>query len=141
MKRGPIILVEDDVDDQEFVIDALQALRVENEVLVFDNGKKALDYLLSTQRPTFLIISDVNVPVMNGIQLKEEIQKNDTLRDKSIPFIFLTTTAERKAVKEAFLLSAQGFFVKENTYEGIQKQLGLIINYWRSSTNPNNNEP
>lgn len=140
MKNGPIILVEDDMDDQEFTIDALKLLGVPNEVKTFDNGQKAFDFLKVMDKQPFLIISDLNLPVMNGLQLKSEIEKNEYLKSKCIPFIFLSTSAESKAVQEAFDLSAQGFFVKEITYEGIYQQLKGIIDYWKNSRHPNTKE-
>ncbi|HEX8677229.1 MAG TPA: response regulator [Segetibacter sp.] len=137
MKNGPILLVEDDVDDQEIIIEALQALGVQNEVKTFDNGQKALDFLKIMDKQPFLIISDVNLPVMNGLQLKYEIQNNEYLRTKSIPFIFLSTSGDKKAVEEAFNLQVQGFFVKEISYEGINRQIKGIIDYWKSCRHPN----
>ena len=137
MKNGPIILVEDDTDDQEIIIDALQTLGLQNEIKIFDTGQKALDFLKIVERQPFLIISDVNLPVMNGLQLKFEIQNNEYLRAKSIPFIFLSTSADKNAVEEAYQLQVQGFFVKEITYEGINKQLRGIIDYWKSCRHPN----
>lgn len=137
MKNGPIILVEDDMDDQEIIIDALQTLGLQNEIKTFDTGQKALDFLKIMERQPFMIISDVNLPVMNGLQLKSEIQNNEYLRSKSIPFIFLTTSGDKKAVEEAYELQVQGFFVKEITYEGINKQLRGIIDYWKSCRHPN----
>lgn len=141
MKNGPILLIEDDVDDQEILIDALQTLGVQNEVKTFDNGQKALDFLKITDKQPFLIISDVNLPVMNGLQFKSEIQNNEYLRSKSIPFIFLSTSGDKKAVEEAFQLHVQGFFVKEISYEGINKQLKGIIDYWKTCLHPNFKEP
>jgi CheY-like chemotaxis protein len=140
LKNGPILLIEDDIDDQEFIIDALQTLGVANEVMTFDNGQKALDFLKITTKKPFMIISDVNLPVMNGMQFKSEIQKDEYLRSKSIPFIFLSTSSDNKAVKEAFDLGAQGFFVKENTYQGIRDQLKGIVEYWAGSKHPNYKE-
>lgn len=137
MKNGPILLVEDDVDDQEIIIEALQTLGVQNEVKTFDNGQKALDFLKIMDKQPFLIISDLNLPVMNGLQLKFEIQNNEYLRTKSIPFIFLSTSGDKKAVEEAFQLQVQGFFVKEISYEGINKQLKGIIDYWKNCRHPN----
>lgn len=140
MKNGPIILVEDDTDDQELLTDAFRLLGVTNEIKIFENGQKALDYLRITEIPPFIILSDVNLPVLNGLQLKAEIQHDDFLRNKSIPFVFLSTSAEKKAVAEAFQLQVQGFFVKENTFDGIQEQLKQIIDYWRNSRHPNYKE-
>lgn len=141
MKNGPIILVEDDMDDQELIIDALKLLKVTNEVKTFDNGQKAFDFLKITDKQPFMIISDLNLPVMNGLQLKSEIDKNEYLKSKCIPFIFLSTSAETKAVKEAYDLCVQGFFVKEITYDGIYKQLKGMIDYWKSCRHPNYREP
>lgn len=140
MKNGPILLIEDDIDDQEFIIDAIQTMGVQNELKTFDNAQKALDFLKGTAQQPFLIISDVNLPIMNGLQLKQEIQNDEYLKSKAIPFIFLTTSADPKAVKEAFDLSSQGFFVKENTYQGIRDQMKQIISYWKISRHPNAKE-
>lgn len=129
--------MEDDIDDQEIIIDALQTLGLQNEIKTFDTGQKALDFLKIMERQPFMIISDVNLPVMNGLQLKFEIQNNEYLRSKSIPFIFLSTSADKNAVEEAYQLQVQGFFVKEITYEGINKQLRGIIDYWKSCRHPN----
>ena len=89
MKNGPILLIEDDVDDQEFITDALQMLGVKNPVEIFDNGQKAYDFLLTTELQPFIILSDVNLPIMNGLQLKAEIQQNEFLKNKSIYMIFI----------------------------------------------------
>lgn len=140
MKNGPILLVEDDVDDQEFITDALMMIGVKNKVELFENGQKALDYLLTSEQQPFFILSDVNLPIMNGLQLKAEIEHNPFLRTKAIPFIFLSTSADLKAVQEAFDLNVQGFFVKENTYDGIQQQLKQIIDYWKNSRHPNSSD-
>ncbi len=129
--------MEDDMDDQEIIIDALKTLGLQNEIKTFDTGQKALDFLKIMEKQPFLIISDVNLPVMNGLQLKSEIQNNEYLRSKSIPFIFLTTSGDKKAVEEAYDLQVQGFFVKEITYEGINKQLRGIVDYWKSCRHPN----
>lgn len=136
-KSGPIILVEDDADDQELIIEALKLLNVPNEVKTFNNGEKAINFLKITEKQPFMILSDVNMPVINGLQLKHEIENNEYLKSKCIPFIFLSTSAESEAVKEAFDLCVQGFFVKEITYEGIHRQLKGIIDYWKSCRHPN----
>ena len=129
--------MEDDVDDQEFITDALKVLGIKNEILIFENGQKALNFLLVTEQQPFIILSDVNLPIMNGLQLKLEIQQNELLRKKAIPFVFLSTSADLKAVSAAFDLCVQGFFVKENTYEGIQRQLKQITDYWKTCRHPN----
>ena len=73
---GPVIIVEDDVDDYELIELAFKSLGVTNEIVFFRNGEKALDYLLNTPRNPFIILCDVNMPGMDGFELREAIKTN-----------------------------------------------------------------
>jgi len=136
-KTGPIIIVDDDLEDQEVLADVLHLNGVKNELKFFDNGKLALDYLLQTSDRPFLILCDINMPVMNGLELRNEINNNEFLSQKSIPFIFYTTHAEKHAVESAYVMSVQGFFQKPGTITEIQQLLHQIISYWSSCHHPN----
>ncbi len=137
-KTGPIIIVEDDPEDQEVIADVLQLNGIDNELKFFDNGKLALDYLSATADRPFLIICDINMPVMNGLELRKEINKSDTLIQKSIPFVFYTTHADKNAVEEAYRMSVQGFFQKPGTISEMQALFNQIIGYWLYNHHPNN---
>ena len=137
-KRGPIILVEDDKDDQEILREVLQDVNIPNQLICFANGEEALSYLITTSDQPFLILSDVNMPVLDGIGLRKKINENEYLREKSIPFVFLTTTAGSKAVKEAYEMSVQGFFEKGTNMQEIGKMLRLIHDFWQMCRHPNN---
>ena len=58
-KTGPIVVIEDDADDQETFKDVFAELKVENEVLFFANGEIALKYLVESTVQPFLILSDI----------------------------------------------------------------------------------
>ena len=137
-KQGPIVLVEDDSDDQELIADALKAAGVQNPLRLFRNGKEAKDYLLTTQEKPLIIICDINMPVKDGFQLREEIQADDYLRMKSIPFIFLSTDASPSAVRKAYELTVQGFFKKPSNFTDFQHMLRLMIDYWCMCKHVNN---
>jgi CheY-like chemotaxis protein len=137
-KTGPIIIVEDDPEDQEVIADVLQLNGVTNQLKFFDNGKVALEYLLETTDRPFLIICDINMPVMNGLEFRNEINQNEYLSQKSIPFIFYTTHAEKHAVEKAFYMSVQGFFQKPGTIAEMQQLMQQIVGYWLSCHHPNN---
>ncbi|ANE52376.1 response regulator [Flavisolibacter tropicus] len=137
-KTGPIIIVEDDLEDQEVIADVLQLNGVTNELKFFSNGKEALDYLTETIDHPFLIICDINMPVMNGLELKDEINKNESLAQKCIPFIYYTTHAEKHAVEKAYHMAVQGFFQKPGTINEMQQLLNQVVGYWLSSFYPNN---
>src|SRR5690349_12595475 len=102
---SPIVIVEDDIDDHEIFTEAFQALQVKNELIFFTDASKALDFLLVTQKQPFLILSDINLPGMNGLAFRAVIQQNDYLRNKSIPFIFFTTGTSKLQIREAYDLT------------------------------------
>jgi CheY-like chemotaxis protein len=133
---GPIIIAEDDEEEQEILQMVFQNLGVRNEIKFFTNGRQILDYLVTTAEKPFVIISDINLPLMNGLELREAIYKDPFLRRKSIPFIFLSTTGDKKVVDKAYEMTVQGFFVKENTIKEIEDSIRMILNYWSKCKHP-----
>ena len=133
----PIVVVEDDADDQYFIRTICEKLGVSTDIIFFDYGKKALHYLMTTERRTFLILCDINMPIMNGLELRRNIQENENLRKKSIPFVFLSTAARPKEVGEDYDLTVQGFFVKASQLSEMEKTLELILDYWLKCKHPN----
>ena len=136
-RKGPIILIEDDKDDQELMKDILHQVHINNELICFTNGKEALRYLKTTSDQPFLILSDVNMPLLNGLELRALINEDEELKNKSIPFVFLTTTASSSAVKQAYNMSVQGFFEKGANMKEIGKMIRLIYDYWQLCRHPN----
>lgn len=136
-KTGPIIVIEDDIDDQEILDEIFKELNFKNEIIYFKEGEKALDYLIKTSLEPFLILSDINMPKLNGIELREKINTNEDLRIKCIPYLFFTTSAEQKYVVDAYSKSVQGFFVKPNTFEKLKSTITIIVEYWLECESPN----
>jgi len=137
-KDGPLIIVEDDIDDQEIIKEVLQSLGVSNTLLLFSDGFEALTYLQTKSDKPFLILCDINLPKLNGLELREEINADHRLRRKSVPFVFYSTNASRDAVKKAYDLTVQGFFIKNHTLEQLRDTLSLIVSYWSECKHPNN---
>jgi CheY-like chemotaxis protein len=136
-KGGPIVVIEDDADDQEIIGEIFKELRFENEIIFFGEGEKALDYLINGDIEPFLILSDINMPRLSGMELRQQIHENEDLRVKCIPYLFFTTTAEQKAVIDAYSKSIQGFFVKPASYEKLKRTLKIIVEYWQECESPN----
>ena len=140
MVNGPIILVEDDQDDREILEEVFESLHITNKLIFFSDGQAALDYLMTTTDHPFIILTDVNLPKMRGTELLQNINENEYLRKKSIPFIFLTTSADPASVRDAYEQMVQGFFQKEHRYEQVKKIIKLIVEYWTFCKHPNNIE-
>ncbi|HEY0031002.1 MAG TPA: response regulator [Bacteroidia bacterium] len=136
-KAGPIIIIEDDRDDQEILLAIFKELDYKNEIVFFDEGEKALDYLTATAIEPFIIFSDINLPKLNGMELREKIIENEDLRIKSIPYLFFSTSAEQKHVVDAYSKSIQGFFIKPDSYNEIKNTIKIIVEYWQKCVSPN----
>src|SRR5687768_10006169 len=135
--KGKIVLVDDDNYERELLEAALQKRGWDARVEYFDNADDALDHLKQNSDEIFLIISDMNMPKMNGMDFKKAIDNDLLLRGKSIPFIFATSTSVRSEITEAFDYRVQGYFRKPDTIEEQADMLDIIIKYWIVSSHPN----
>lgn len=136
-KKGPIIIIEDDLDDQDMIEEIFSALDYPNKILFFSDGEAALAYLNHTEELPFLILSDINMPKLDGFKLKQKIHTDAALQIKCIPYLFFTTSASKKAVIDAYSMSAQGFFIKETKMEELRNTLRIIVEYWQKCYSPN----
>lgn len=139
LKNGPIIIIEDDADDRELLGEIFKELEVPNLLRFFNSCIHALDYLLTTIEKPFLILSDINLPAMTGLELCKKITEHESLKRKSIPFIFLTTTSDQKVITEAYQMFVQGFFVKPSSIKELKDMVRMIIAYWQVCRNPYSN--
>jgi len=133
---GPIIIVEDDADDQELMEQTFKALDYPNEILYFSDGLKALNFIENNDNVPFFILSDINMPLLNGFELRKRIQHHEKTKIRCIPFLFFTTGAERHAVEDIYAMSVQGFFIKPNTMKEFQNKIRSIVEYWSECYSP-----
>lgn len=138
MPDRPIIVIDDDKDDLYFIEKIMHQLDIKRELITFTDCKKALGYLKSMERSPFLIFCDINMPVMNGIEFRSAICKDEKLRLKSIPFLFLTTSVNNFEIKEAYDLTVQGYFKKPDNVFDYKQLFESIITYWTKSERPYN---
>ena len=135
-KTGPIIIIEDDVDDQELLVQIFEELGYDNKIFYFSDGNDALDFLNKTEVQPFLILSDINMPRINGFELRNKIFTNQQLQTKCIPYLFFTTSANKKAVMDAYAMSVQGFFIKPHSMAGLKSSIKKIVDYWQECISP-----
>ena len=136
--KGPIISIEDDSDDQFLIKSVVEELQIPNQLIFFSNGLEALLFLETTKEQPFVILCDINMPVMNGLELRLRIEQNEYLKKKSIPFVFLSTADNPHIISAAYDATIQGFFKKENSFEDLKKRIRIIFDYWQSCLHPNN---
>ena len=133
-KTLQILLVEDDDIDAEAVKRALTKQRIANPVVRAKDGIGAIERLRGQdsspplERP-FLILLDLNMPRMNGIEFLKELRSDEDLHD-SIVFVLTTSDADRDKVA-AYEQHVAGYIVKSQAGEDFISVMGLVEHYWR----------
>ena len=135
-KTGPIIVIEDDIDDKELLEEVFVKLGYINKIIFFADGNEALEFLNKTEEPPFLILSDINMPKINGFELRNKVFTNEQLHIKCIPYLFFTTGATKQSVIDAYAMTVQGFFVKPNSQQDLENTIKSIVEYWQKCIAP-----
>lgn len=138
ISTGPVIVIEDDADDRLLLKEVFAKLDYPNEIIYFPDGQEALDFLNTTNINPFIILSDINLPKLDGFALRSKIRMDAQLQIKCIPYLFFSTASSQRAVVDAYSLSVQGFFVKQNTFAELEKTIVVIMEYWHRCVSPNN---
>jgi len=130
-----ILLVEDDRVDAMTVKRALKDINACNPLRVVGNGEEALDFLRDETNPRpGIILLDLNMPRMNGIEFLKIAKQDDQL--KQIPVIVLTTSREERDRLESFNLSVAGYMIKPVDYLQFVDVMRAINLYWTLSELP-----
>lgn len=133
--RLPILLVEDDRVDAMAVERAFKEIKVTNRIDNAENGEAALSYLRDTQRENpCIILLDLNMPKMNGLEFLSIVKADDKLR--KIPIVVLTTSKEQQDKVESFNLGVAGYMIKPLEFEGFVKVIKTLDLYWTVSELP-----
>ena len=125
-----IMLVDDDEVDVMTVKRAFAKANITNKVYVATNGVEALEMLRSDQVPTTrrLILLDLNMPRMNGIEFLREIRKDPALMNLTV--VVLTTSNEDRDRVEAFQLNVAGYLLKPVTFTDFAEVMATLNKYW-----------
>jgi len=131
----PILLVEDDAIDRMTVERALKEIKVTNRLDMVKNGEEAVDFLrdASNVRPGIILL-DLNMPKMNGIEFLKVIKADDDL--KRIPVIVLTTSKDERDRVDSFNLGVAGYMLKPVDYLQFVEVVRTIDLYWTLSELP-----
>lgn len=131
----PILLVEDDQVDVMTIERALKQVKVLNPLAVSGNGEEALAHLQDSknQKPCIILL-DLNMPRMNGLEFLNIIKADDQFR--KIPVIILTTSKLEKDRVESFDLGVAGYMIKPVDYIQFVEVVRTIDLYWTLSQLP-----
>ncbi|MBE9119582.1 MULTISPECIES: response regulator [Microcoleaceae] len=140
-KKIHILLVEDDEVDVMNVQRAFKKNNIVNPLYMAANGLEALAILRQEEKiePVMpqtrrLVLLDLNMPRMNGIEFLRELRQDQNLR--SIPVIVLTTSNEDRDKVEAYNLNVAGYILKPVTFSNFVEVMGTLNRYWMLSEIP-----
>ena len=136
MSASPILLVEDNADDEVLTLRALKKNNIRNEIVVARDGVEALDYLFGTGAHAGrdvrimpqVILLDLKIPKVDGLEVLRRIRANDTTL--LLPFVILTSSNEESDRVSGYGLGANSYVRKPvdfNQFAESVRQLGL---YW-----------
>ncbi|MEE8577942.1 MAG: response regulator [candidate division Zixibacteria bacterium] len=133
----PILLVEDDTVDVMTVKRALKDVQVTSELVAAGDGEQALAYLRDdgNAKPCVILL-DLNMPKMNGIEFMRIIKADEVLQ--RIPIIVLTTSNSDQDISKSFELGAAGYMLKSVDYKKFMQIIKTIDLYWTLSKLPLN---
>ncbi|MCD4795909.1 MAG: response regulator [Candidatus Cloacimonetes bacterium] len=131
----PILVIDDDVIDSMTVKRAIKDCNYTNRVDFARNGEEAFAYLNNeeNEKPCIILL-DLNMPKMNGIEFLEILKKNERL--KRIPVIILTTSRSDQDRLKAYNLGVAGYMIKSMDYSEFVEVMKTIKSYWSISELP-----
>jgi CheY-like chemotaxis protein len=129
--KNPILLLEDNSMDVALLQEALKELEIKNELVIATDGTEGLNYLNSGKSLPGIILCDINMPKMNGIEFMKIAKEHP--KYKYIPIVILTSSANPDDREKAFGLNAAGYMIKPMSHGEFVKMIGVIMKYWTYS--------
>ncbi|GGI56179.1 response regulator [Winogradskyella haliclonae] len=128
MNNLNILLIEDDQIEILKFERILSTISKNHKQHNETNGEAALQYLKTTKNFPDLILLDLNMPKMNGLEFLKILKSDDGFHH--IPVVVLTTSNNKEDIKEAYRIGIAGYVMKPLKYEAYTSQLKTIIEYW-----------
>ena len=132
----PILLVEDNPDDEALTLRAFNKNRIGNQVVVARDGVEALDYLFGNGHHAgrdlavqpAVVLLDLKLPRIDGLEVLRRIRANE--RTSLLPVVILTTSKEQQDIYEGYRLGANSYIRKPVDFEKFIQAVGQLGLYW-----------
>jgi two-component system response regulator len=136
MKNRPILLVEDNADDEELTLMSFKKSKVANEIHVVRDGQEALDYLKregahshrADQPMPQVVLLDLKLPKVDGLDVLKEIRKYAPTQ--TLPIVILTSSREQKDIVESYRLGVNSYVCKPVDIAEFMQAVGQLGMYW-----------
>ncbi len=135
-----ILIADDDEDDRAFFNEAINELKMNSKLTMFNDGKDLMEYLeLPNIKLPHILFLDLNMPFKNGFECLKEIRANNRYKDVSIA-IYSTSSSE-KDIEDTFIEGANIYIKKPNDFTELKKIIKDVVNMnWQFHTSGLNME-
>lgn len=132
-----ILLVEDNEGDIVLMLEAFEENKIACQVSVVRDGREALDYVFHEGKyknadTPHLILLDINLPKINGLEVLQKIKQNDAT--KHIPIVILTTSSSEKDIRAAYRNYVNCYITKPVDVDNFLQTISIIENFWFNLT-------
>ncbi len=128
MRALNILLIEDDTIEAMKFNRTISSLKLKHNVIEAHNGEEALKILQKKDELPDVILLDLNMPKINGIEFLNILKKDDAL--KHIPTVILTTSSNQKDLLECYKIGIAGYVLKPLKYETYISKIEKLLAYW-----------
>ena len=129
MTEKIILLVEDNPDDEQLAVRALQRNNVVNEIVVARDGQAALDYLLDESKPLpALVLLDLKLPKVNGLEVLKRLRATE--RTAILPVVILTTSKEDQDLLDSYRSGCNSYIRKPVDFAQFAEAMRQLKVYW-----------
>jgi CheY-like chemotaxis protein len=123
-----ILLIEDDQIEVMKLQRTVSKLGLKHNIVEAKNGEDALEILKSGQKLPDIILLDLNMPRMNGIEFLAILKNDEQL--KYLPTIILTTSENRADLLKCYEAGIAGYVIKPLKYEDYESKMKKVMDYW-----------
>jgi CheY-like chemotaxis protein len=123
-----VLLVEDNLIEIMKMKRTISFLKLKHTIYEAKNGEEALSFLEDRTNMPDIILLDLNMPKINGIEFLKILKKDEDL--KHIPTIILTTSSNQKDLLECYRTGMSGYILKPLKYEDYVKKIEVVLSYW-----------
>jgi CheY-like chemotaxis protein len=136
MNNNPILLAEDNPDDQELALRAFSKSNLSNQIILAKDGVEALDYLFGRGKyagdelPTLPAVAllDLKMPRKDGLEVLQEIRAHE--RTKYLPVVLLTSSKEEQDIVKSYRLGVNSYVRKPVDFNEFLKAIQQLGLYW-----------
>ncbi|WP_394801764.1 MULTISPECIES: response regulator [Tenacibaculum] len=127
-KKINILLIEDNLIEIMKMKRTISLLKLDHTIHEAKNGEEALKILEDKSKFPDLILLDLNMPKISGIEFLTILKKDDDL--KHIPTVILTTSDNQKDLEKCFEIGVSGYILKPLKYDDYVKKIENVLSYW-----------